>query len=770
MTRPSPQRRFAGTTRLLTAAAAALMVTALFATTPAAQAAPHTAPPACSTDPCDIGDAGGPLTHVYIGSDLSCQVLEGTTAEYTDCGTFVAQNGTLYGPPVSTSSGTATAYTPVSQTVTGDGSLQDPNQVTTNVHAGKLAITEIDTYAAGQSSYKTRITLRNDGPTAMGNVRLYRAADCALGGDPTGFGAVDTTLTLPTQLISVSCTNAAAPGAGVESWVPNSVKAHYFEGAPADLWSGLGTKLDLPDTCVCPASAADNAVGISWFISSIGAGATVVRGDQTNLSPTGTTPLGELVKADNPGTVTRVDSYAIDGYTITIDNPTTSSVTIESITDHLLLAKSGERFTYVPGSTTGDFGTADPAIGPPGTLTWSNSVSIGPRSDLSLHFKAQAPGAGGVPYDNAASATASAQDVSPTGPSARIHVTQAYQLTVHKAGTGSGTVSSTPAGITCLPACTGASKTFTGDPSVKLTATKSLGSVFAGWTGDCSGTGVCQLKMSADHDVTAAFDRVCTNIAYVSGNDIMTIPAAGGLPTTLVHTSTGANYQPAWSPNCAKIAFTSTRGGIAQIYIMRAGGTTATRITGLTPSSQPTWSADGSKIAFTRVWKGKPQIYVVASGGGTVPTRITTDGASDTQPDWSPIGPRIVFTSTAGGRPQLYSILSSGTGLIRLTSSAGTNVQAAWSPTAARLLFISTRDGNPEVYVMNANGSHQIRLTYSKSFIESHPAWSPTGSYFAFTSNSAGNADVFTRTLAGANRTDLTTSDPGPDTSPAWSS
>lgn len=764
MTRPSPFRP-------TTLAAAALMVAALFAAIPAAQAGPFIATPTCLTNPCDIGDAAiGPLTHIDIGTDLSCQVLEGTTPEYTDCGTFVAVNGTLYGPPISTSPGATTAYDEKGQTVTGDGSLQDPNQVTTQVNIGKLDVTEVDTYAAGQSSYKTRITLHNEGATAITNVRLYRAADCALGDDTTGLGAVETTTVAPghpAQLVSISCTD----GTAVESWVPNSVNATYMEGPPAALWNTLQARAAFLNACACPGSPADNAAGLSWTIPSIGANASVVRGDQTNLAADGATPLTEVVKADNVGESTAVDSNTLNGYTITIHNPSTSSAQITSITDYLI-PTALQRFSYVAGSTTGDFGTDDPLSGPVGTLTWSNGATIPARTDLHLHFKVQAPAAGGARYANAASAVAAGRDVAPTGPSAIIHVTQAFELTLHKGGTGTGTVTSSPAGISCGPICTGAAKAYDSVPTVKLTAAKSLGSVFTGWSGACTGTAsTCTVVMSQDRDITAGFDRVCTSVAYASGGDIWTVPATGGTPTALVSGTAGTNYQPAWSPNCAKLAFTSTRSGTAQVYVVPAGGGSATVITKspLLPSSQPSWSADGSHVAFTRAWKGKSQIYVVpASGGGG--TRITDGSSVDTQPDWSPVGPRIVFTSTAGGRDQLYSILSTGKGLTRLTSSVGANSQAAWSPTGARLLFVSTRDGNPEIYVMNANGSSQIRLTRSKTFAESHPAWSPTGASFAFASNRFGNPDVFTRTLAGADLADLTTTDSGADSSPAWSS
>ena len=79
-----------------------------------------------------------------------------------------------------------------------------------------------------------------------------------------------------------------------------------------------------------------------------------------------------------------------------------------------------------------------------------------------------------------------------------------HHLTVSKAGTGTGTVTSAPAGITCGATC---AADFGDGTSVVLTATPDAGSVFTGWTGDCTGTGTCTLTMSADHTVTATFER-----------------------------------------------------------------------------------------------------------------------------------------------------------------------------------------------------------------------------------------------------------------------
>jgi hypothetical protein len=78
-----------------------------------------------------------------------------------------------------------------------------------------------------------------------------------------------------------------------------------------------------------------------------------------------------------------------------------------------------------------------------------------------------------------------------------------YSLTVNKSGTGSGTVTSSPAGITCGTACT---KGYYAGLVVTLTATPDEGSTFTGWSGGgCSGNGQCLLTMSAPVTVKANF-------------------------------------------------------------------------------------------------------------------------------------------------------------------------------------------------------------------------------------------------------------------------
>ncbi len=79
-----------------------------------------------------------------------------------------------------------------------------------------------------------------------------------------------------------------------------------------------------------------------------------------------------------------------------------------------------------------------------------------------------------------------------------------HTLEVEKEGSGSGSVTSSPAGIQCGFECAAGFEEHT---EVTLTATAAAGSIFTGWSGGgCSGTETCVVKMEEDVTVTASFE------------------------------------------------------------------------------------------------------------------------------------------------------------------------------------------------------------------------------------------------------------------------
>ena len=78
-----------------------------------------------------------------------------------------------------------------------------------------------------------------------------------------------------------------------------------------------------------------------------------------------------------------------------------------------------------------------------------------------------------------------------------------FTLQVSKNGTGNGTVTSSPSGISCGTNC---SRSFSGGTTVTLTAVPASGSVFGGWSGGgCAGTGACTVRISNNMTVSAIF-------------------------------------------------------------------------------------------------------------------------------------------------------------------------------------------------------------------------------------------------------------------------
>gem|GEM_PF-2805885 len=79
-----------------------------------------------------------------------------------------------------------------------------------------------------------------------------------------------------------------------------------------------------------------------------------------------------------------------------------------------------------------------------------------------------------------------------------------WNLTVTKIGTGNGKVTSGPAGVDCGGDC---AHDYANGTQVVLTAAADAGSVFAGWSGACSGANfVCRVTMNTDNTATANFE------------------------------------------------------------------------------------------------------------------------------------------------------------------------------------------------------------------------------------------------------------------------
>ena len=142
---------------------------------------------------------------------------------------------------------------------------------------------------------------------------------------------------------------------------------------------------------------------------------------------------------------------------------------------------------------------------------------------------------------------------------------QRHQLTVSKSGSGSGTVTSSPAGIACGATC---AASFDRGTVVTLSASATSGSSFVKWTGACSGSGSCNVSMSAAKSVGAEFALVPKYSLSVSssgnGSGTVTSSPAGincgsdceeayeqGTKVTLSPAAGGGSEFKGWSGACS---------------------------------------------------------------------------------------------------------------------------------------------------------------------------------------------------------------------------
>ncbi len=115
-----------------------------------------------------------------------------------------------------------------------------------------------------------------------------------------------------------------------------------------------------------------------------------------------------------------------------------------------------------------------------------------------------------------------------------------YLLSLAKAGSGSGTITSTPAGINCGSTC---SSSFAPDTVVTLSASPAAGSAFSGWSGGgCSGTGSCMVTMSAAATVTATFSLNTYALTVIKAG-----PGAGTITSTPAGIACGSTCSASYS-------------------------------------------------------------------------------------------------------------------------------------------------------------------------------------------------------------------------------
>jgi hypothetical protein len=328
--------------------------------------------------------------------------------------------------------------------------------------------------------------------------------------------------------VSGAPTVDAGPSQTVEATGPSGASvtvsgtASDPDGDPLTFaWSGpCGTATSATATFICPLGVHVLTLEVSDGVNPpVTATTTVTVGDTT--PPSLTAPADVVAEATSPAgaVVTYAAATATDAVgPVTISYSYASgSVFPLGTTTVAVTATDGAGNSAVAGFKVTVRDTTPPVLTLPADITLTTFNSNG----LAVTYTATAadlvdlsvpalcvPFSGSTFAIGSTTVTCTATDTFGNNAIGSFQVTvnllQPQQVSVASSGNGSGTVTSTPAGINCPGTC---SASFASGSSVTLTAAAAAGSTFVGWDGICAGFGIgpCTFTISGATNITARF-------------------------------------------------------------------------------------------------------------------------------------------------------------------------------------------------------------------------------------------------------------------------
>lgn len=231
-----------------------------------------------------------------------------------------------------------------------------------------------------------------------------------------------------------------------------------------------------------------------------------------------------------------------------------------------------------------------------------------------------------------------------------------------------------------------------------------------------------------------AFVRTTTDATTGARNaDIWVVPADGSAAPKLLVGGEKTENTPRWSPDGKRLAFLSTRGGAAQIYVANADGSNARAVTSREGGVQPplVFSPDGRLVAFVadvemqqtfpatahrltrllyRHWdewreKARHHVFVAPVAGGDA--RDLTPGDFDSPPTqqednaitFTPDSRSLIFVSNRDGADReawstnndVWSVPVSGGDAKKLTANPAADVQPVFTPDGRSMIVRAQR-------------------------------------------------------------------------------
>jgi imidazolonepropionase-like amidohydrolase/Tol biopolymer transport system component len=238
-------------------------------------------------------------------------------------------------------------------------------------------------------------------------------------------------------------------------------------------------------------------------------------------------------------------------------------------------------------------------------------------------------------------------------------------------------------------------------------------------------------------------------IAFDLLGDLYVVPIAGGEAKAL--TSGHAwDMQPRYSPDGARIAFTSDRGGGDNVWIVQRDGSKPQQVTkeSFRLLNSPAWTPDGEYIAarkhFTSrrsLGAGEIWLYHRSGGEGLQMTKRPNDQKDLGEPAFSPDGryvyysqdvtPGAVFQYNKDPHGEIYAIqrLDRDSGeVVRFVSGPGGSARPTPSRDGKRLAFVRRSNGKSTLFVKDLDSGLE-RPVYDALERDMQETWAIHGVY-----------------------------------------
>jgi tricorn protease len=252
---------------------------------------------------------------------------------------------------------------------------------------------------------------------------------------------------------------------------------------------------------------------------------------------------------------------------------------------------------------------------------------------------------------------------------------------------------------------------------VLIAQSMSLHSIASSEPGELGKPGSSESSLPSFAEPALSPDR--SEIAFVSGGDIWTVPSAGGEARLLVsHPATES--RPLYSPDGRKLAFISNRTGNGDIYVLAFESGDLKRLTFDDVNDQlDGWSRDGRWIYFTsssRDISGMNDLFRVSIEGGT-PMQVSADRyASEFFSAPSPDAKAVAFTARGIASGQWWRkghshldeseiwLLRDASTYERLTDGGAKEMWPMWSADGAGIFYVSDRNGSQNIWTKSLTG------------------------------------------------------------------